>query len=310
LSPAQGRAQTTLIRDEGQARRLDSPLLQSKLAQFQDVCSTEKSGFTGPTQLKMARAEMFQIKSYAARSIDLMQAMLCLIVLFLLFGGMGTAHAVDLTLLTEEGPPHNMAGDQPGQIIGMGTELVEKALQSAGLSYKIVLASWRRAYQTALTEANTCVYSTTLTDDRKSSFVWIGPLYNNEWVLIMKEGQKAPLSINQLKGSIIGGYYGDATTDFLQSQGLTVDQTSNDTLNIRKLDAGRVDYWVVSRERFRYLKRKTGIQGLIESIKIKDAVLYLACNKSIAPDIANRLNAAIKRFHDDGTADAIRLKYE
>ena len=231
-------------------------------------------------------------------------------IFLLISGGIGKAHAVDLTLLTEEGPPHNMAGDQPGQIIGMATELVEKALQSAGLSYNIVLASWRRAYQTALTEANTCVYSTTLTDDRKSSFVWIGPLYTNEWVLIMKEGQKAPLSLDQLRGSLIGGYYGDATTDFLRSQGLTVDQTSNDTLNIKKLDAGRVDYWVVSRERFRYLKRKTGIQGLVESIKIKDAVLYLACNKSISPDIAKRLNAAIARFHADGTAEAIRRKYE
>ena len=109
---------------------------------------------------------------------------------------------------------------------------------------------------------------------------------------------------------MIGGYYGDATTDFLQAKGLTVDQTSNDTLNIRKLDAGRVDFWVVSRERFRYLKRKTGIQGLVESIKIRDAVLYLACNKSIAPELADRLNAAVAKLRNDGTADAIRRKYE
>ncbi len=253
---------------------------------------------------------MFRMKTYGPWSMHQTRLAAHFVFLVLLLGGIGQAKAVDLTLLTEEGPPHNMAGDQPGQIIGMGTELVEKALQSVGVTYKIVLASWRRAYQTALTEADTCVYSTTLTDDRKSSFVWIGPLYNNEWVLIMKEGRKAPASLEQLKDSVIGGYYGDATTDYLRAQGLTVDQTSNDTLNIRKLDAGRVDYWVVSRERFRYLKRKTGIQGLVESIKIKDAVLYLACNKSISPDLADRLNAAVAKLRLDGTADAIRRKYE
>jgi polar amino acid transport system substrate-binding protein len=250
------------------------------------------------------------MKTYAAWSDRRTYLMTGLVILSGLLGGIGDAKAVDLTLLTEEGPPHNMAGDQPGQIIGMGTELIEKALQSVGVTYKIVLASWRRAYQTALTEADTCVYSTTLTDDRKPFFVWIGPLYEDEWILIMKEGEQAPASLDQLKGSVIGGYYEDATTDFLRAQGLTVDQTSNDTLNIRKLDAGRVDYWVVGRPRFRYLKRKSGIQGLVESIKVKDTVLYLACNKSIAPALADRLNAAIRQLHIDGTADAIRRKYE
>ena len=127
---------------------------------------------------------MLQMKTYDVWPLHQMCLVAHFVILIMFFGGIGNANAIELTLLTEEGPPHNMAGDQPGQIIGMGTELVEKALQSVGVGYKIVLASWRRAYQTALTEADTCVYSTTLTDERKSSFVWIGPLYKNEWVLI------------------------------------------------------------------------------------------------------------------------------
>lgn len=225
--------------------------------------------------------------------------------------GSGISTAADLRLMTEEGPPFNMTEPGTKRVVGMSTELLEAALKSAAVPYTIISASWKRAYETALLEPDACVYSTTLTDERRPLFSWIGPLFVNEWVLIAKAGAPAPKSIDELRGKIFGGYYGDATTDFLVARGMTVDQSAtNDASNIRKLDAGRIDYWVVGRPRYLHLKKTIGVEGLAEMLTINSTELYLACNRAVPDDVVERLRQAIRTLRADGTVEAIRRRYE
>ncbi len=221
------------------------------------------------------------------------------------------SNATELILLTEDDPPFNMTKENTPEITGMSTELIDKLMREAGVSYKASLVSWVRAYETARTEADTCVFSTTITDDRKPLFVWVGPLFKNELVIIAKEGQKIPTSLDDLKGKTIGGYRGDHTTTYLRAMGLKVDDsTTSDAFNINKLNAGRIDYWAVGRTRFRYVKQKAGLTGFVETIQFASTELYLACNKSVAPAIIDRLNKALARYRRDGTVNGIRKKYE
>jgi len=128
------------------------------------------------------------------------------------------AKADALVITTEEYPPFNMsAGDE---VTGLATDIVKTALAKAKTPFGITLYPWLRAYDMALKDRNTCVYSTTRTEKRETLFKWIGPLLHNEWVIFARADSTIKLtSIDDLKPYSVGGYQGDALTDFLKEQG-------------------------------------------------------------------------------------------
>jgi polar amino acid transport system substrate-binding protein len=221
------------------------------------------------------------------------------------------ASALELQLVTEQNPPFNMIEVGSHQVTGMSTDLIRTALESAKIPYQIALTGWNRAIETARVEPDTCVFSTNITNERKHAFKWIGPLYKTALVIMGKENHAVLENLDDLKNGIVGAYMGDVTTELLRARGINVDQSAtSDILNINKLEAGRIDYWAIGRERYIYLKKVHNIRGLAELLKMADSELYLACNKAIRADAADKINQMIAELHRNGTAEAIRKKYE
>ena len=79
-----------------------------------------------------------------------------------------------LTLYTEDLPPYNMT--QNGHVTGISSELIATALDGLQIGFTMRLVSWQRAYHEALTDPNSCVYSTVRTPEREELFQWIGPI--------------------------------------------------------------------------------------------------------------------------------------
>ena len=214
-----------------------------------------------------------------------------------------------LTLLTEDGPPFNMPGKSPGEITGMSTDLLKIALDRAGIGFSITLLPWARALKLAESQAGTCVYSTNMTDERKPLLKWVGPFYDNKWVVIGRAGTTPLARLDDVRGHVIGGYYDDATTEFLEQNGYQVQKATDDTLNIRMLQAGRVDYWVAGRLRAQYMMRQTAATDLVELLELRSAELYLACNGSVPDETIRKLNVIIEGLRRDGTEERIAQQY-
>jgi len=246
--------------------------------------------------------------------------------------GAGDAKALtdepSLFLTTEDAPPGNMvnptkgtpAADEPpatgsratgAEIIGISTDMLRYALDRAKIKYSVAMYPWRRAYNMALNNPNTCVYSTIRTGEREESFKWIGPIIYDDWVVFARaDNPSAISSIADLKGHAVGVARGDAEALFLRSEGIAVDEVTDDQLNPRKLSSGRVEFWATARLKGMYFAARAGIGGLKEVLWIRRFPVYLACNKSVPEKTVAALNKAINELVEEGTAARIVSHYQ
>lgn len=215
-----------------------------------------------------------------------------------------------LVVVTEDYPPFNFQKQDGGPVVGMATDLLAKAFQQAGMEFKVTLLPWARAYAMGLSDANTCVYSTTRTEEREPKFKWIGPVVQNDWFLFGRADSPKLASLADLKGATVGGYRGDALTEYLKAQGVKVDEAASDAANPKKLQAKRIDYWAAGRMLGPWTAAREGVPGLVPVLKIKETEMYLACNKSVDDATVARLNDALKKLVAQGAAAQIAKAYE
>ncbi len=221
------------------------------------------------------------------------------------------ALAEKIQIATEEYPPFNMSID--GRIVGISTEMVHELFQRTGVEYEIALYPWKRAFETAKTRPDHAVYSTTRSADREDHFKWVGPLVLQEWVFFAKEGRDLNISkLADVKDYRIGGYQGDALAEFLQQSdaSLTLDLTSDDELNAKKLSAGRIDLWAVGDRKGAYIAKQLGLSDLENVFTFKaGSEMYLAFNLQTPDALIDQLQATLRKMREDGTVDNISAKY-
>ncbi len=218
------------------------------------------------------------------------------------------AQAADLTLTTEDYPPFNYAKD--GKVTGIATDVVNKLFERAGVKGAPTLYPWQRAYAMAQEEPNTCVYTMARTEAREPLFKWVGPLISDDWVLWAKADSAIKAEkLDDLKGYTIGGYQGDAATDYFVQRQFKVEAIPNNRNNPKKLDGGRIDLWVMGKISGKFLASQEGVTAIKPVIEVKESPLYLGCGKSVPDDVIAKLNAELKAMHADGTVAAIQKNY-
>lgn len=216
--------------------------------------------------------------------------------------------AAALQLVTEDDPPHNMLKN--GKVVGISTEKLEEAFRRAGIPQQITLMPWARAYRSALTQADYCVFSAARTGERESLFKWIGPVGETEWVLYTRAGWEKPARLESVRDKIIGGYGQDVISIWLADHGYQVEPATSDAINPRKLLAGRIDYWASTRPRATALLAKEGLTGqVVPVLTFGRTGLYLACHRSTPDAVVHQINNALRQMQQDGTAAKIDARY-
>lgn len=219
------------------------------------------------------------------------------------------ADPAHLKLFTEEYPPFNMT-DGSGRIVGMSTEVVQQLLQRAGIGHDIEMLPWVRAYNRAIQERDSCVYATTRTEQRESQFKWIGPISETTWVLFARsDNARAIHSLEDVRPYRIGGYSGDALAQYLIARNFDVDLARADEQNVRKLLAGRIDYWASGRYSGAILLQREGVRNVRPVLTFNTTFLYLACNPSLSDQTVAKLNDLLARMRKDGTVAKISSRY-
>jgi polar amino acid transport system substrate-binding protein len=222
----------------------------------------------------------------------------------------GLPRVTSVHIATENSPPTSM---QEGErVIGSATEKVREALARAGIAHTIEMLPWKRAYNSALSRPDGCVYSTTRTPERENLFKWVGPTDEGEWVLLGRVGHPYRFAIlDDARKLRIGTYNGDARDTYLRARGFHVDPAPNDSINPKKLMLKRIDLWAAGfRPGSSYLETN-GYGGRIVPVFTFNRVkLYLACNPAVPDAIIDKLNGALEAMIRDGTTRRIERKYE
>lgn len=226
-----------------------------------------------------------------------------------LFGSVATAQ--DLKIMTEEYPPFNYTED--GNLTGLATEVVRELATKVGNSAAIEVKPWARAYKMIEKEDGLILYSMTRTEAREGLFKWVGPVASNTWVFFAKKGSGISLgSLEDAKGvGKIGTYNQDAAEIFLKEQGFTnIDSVPDDTLNVPKLMAGRIDLWIVGELQGIYKAKLKGVSDQLEKVMdVKETQLFIAFSKNTPDDVIAKWQAALDGMKADGSFDAIVKKY-
>lgn len=220
------------------------------------------------------------------------------------------AWAEGLLLTTEDAPPYNYTTDGGATIVGSATEAIHVLFKRAKVNYRIAMYPWVRAIKMAETEKDTCVYSTTRTEEREKQFAWVGPIAPDNWMLFARADSPIQLhTLDDARQYTVGGYRGDSVTLYLQGKKFIIDESLNDDQNAKKLDSGRIDLWAtgILTGPFVANKMKTKIKPVIT---IKKAELYLACNLGVPPATIARLNTTLQAMVKDGTMEKINKKYQ
>ena len=214
-----------------------------------------------------------------------------------------------LYITTEASPPASMLHDRA--VVGSSTDKVREIMSRSGISYRIDLLPWKRAYTSAVRRDNACVYSTTRTPEREDLFHWIGPLDEADWVLLALADRGYQFkSIEDARGLRIGTYNGDAREEYLRARGFKVDSTHNDLINPRKLLLNRIDLWAASLRRGSYTLEQNGWSAsIVPVLTFRTVQVYLACNKGVPETTAVRMQEALNAMERDGTSRRIERKY-
>jgi polar amino acid transport system substrate-binding protein len=221
-----------------------------------------------------------------------------------------------VTLLTENLPPFNMAASgrnfaREKDLTGISTELVREMFKRAGIRYNLSLRfPWDRMYNLVLEKPDYAIFSTTRTPEREGLFKWVGPLVQNEWVLLAPADSTITVADLQAAAKYrIGAYKNDAVSQYLESQGLAPINALRDQENIPKLEKGQIDLWATSNPGGPYLAKQAGVTNLKVVLRFKTVELYLAFNPHSSDEAIQRLQKALDGMSHDGFVASVKDRY-
>lgn len=218
-------------------------------------------------------------------------------------------------LYTEQMPPYNLM--QNGEVKGVATLFLKQVMQEYGTfidTKKIRLLTWSRAYEEALKDEQSILYSVAKTPQREELFQWVGPIDTMQIGLIAKKSRAikidSPKDLNNYK---IGTMPRTATEDILKELGVmdeNLDRFSHIESQLKKLEANRVDMVAFSYQAMEYLLHKLGFNQeeyeLVYTLKKVD--LYYAFHKKSNEQMIERLNGIIQVFNNDKNTSFETLK--
>lgn len=211
----------------------------------------------------------------------------------------------ELQLLTEEWKPYHFMEDGlvKGQTVDLLVSILEKVGSKQGRE-DIVFLPWARAYRQAQLEPNTVLFSTSRTPEREKLFKWAGPILKFESYFIGKKDRNFKIEKSEdLHQYKVGVVIDSASAIFAKRHGIPEENTTFNTqgiLNIKMLEAGRIDFIPIQWANFERLATQAGIDpSQYEPVYLADTVrLNFAFSLKTPDQVVERFQAAFREIHE------------
>ena len=237
--------------------------------------------------------------------------------LYFFCGAAMAASVDDIAFMTEQYPPYNLSEDN--ELKGIAVDILSlMMLRTESLLTRddILLLPWGRGYKRVLSEPNTCLFSTTRTEERESLFKWVGPIAPNTVGLIAKKESNISITNNEdLKNYKIGTIIDDVAEAHLMKAGIDEDslgRVASTTQNIKKLNLGRIDLWGYGVNVAMWELKAYGLNpGDYELVYTLDdsKELFFAFNKDTPDSVIHELQTALDSIKADGEYQKIFDSY-
>ncbi|MEF2143826.1 MAG: transporter substrate-binding domain-containing protein [Desulfovibrionaceae bacterium] len=217
-----------------------------------------------------------------------------------------------LNVLTEEGPPFNYSTPQGAE--GFSVDIVREIMRRTNTESEIRIQPWARAFDTALKEPNTVLFTTTRTAERENLFHWVGPIMENTWALYARAESslriESPDDARKLSG--ISAYRADVREQYLLDQGfMNIRSVSDFESSVRMMLEGRVPVVIADDVGLKHLLRRLDIpeNSITALYEIKRFGLYIALSLNTDQEIVQAWQKAFSDMVRDGTFDGIYQKW-
>lgn len=221
-----------------------------------------------------------------------------------------------LTLVCDIWPPYQIQGQE--QIVGFSADLVRAVAKEAAIPIHIIHAyPWKRALLMLETGQADGLFSANYAENRLAFAKYPPiPLTESPWVIwVRKNTGMEYTSLSDLQGrrvGVVAGYsYTPEFWKVLRSVGLP-EEAYSDTLNFRKLAAGRLDMLVAEQHNGHYIVNQEGIDNVLplplHPIKVDG--LYLIFNrKRIEDSTVADFSKALEDFKRSDAHAALLKRY-
>ncbi|MFY0991828.1 substrate-binding periplasmic protein [Halomonas sp. C05BenzN] len=214
-----------------------------------------------------------------------------------------------LTFITEEYPPYNFM--RHGRLEGLSVEILERIFAETDTPLTredIHHYPWARGYETALTEPDTVLFSTTRTSQREALFQWVGPIATDRVSLIAR--QDSGIRLDDI-GDLIDSDYRiaiireDIGAQRLLEAGVPAARLRPAMTNVSAmmmLDRGRVDLWAYGEDVAYWLMEENGldITDFTSVLVLSESDLYYALHRDTDPRLVARMQSALEALRRRG----------
>ncbi|WP_339725499.1 transporter substrate-binding domain-containing protein [uncultured Paraglaciecola sp.] len=207
-----------------------------------------------------------------------------------------------LQVVTELSPPYQTL--MQNEVSGTATEIVKSLLSESGLTPTINMYPWARAYEKAISEPNTLIYSIAKSDKRNKLFHWLLPVAHYKLGLVALSARQdlhhTPLK--ELENFSLAVQRNDISHQWAIENGLEEGKQliicSDIGCSWKLLVNKKVDFIVESPELIAGMlaqyKLPTNAAKYVTAIPELAITGYLAANINIENSILEKLQSAIK----------------
>jgi polar amino acid transport system substrate-binding protein len=214
-----------------------------------------------------------------------------------------------VTLYTNVQPPYVDVIN--GQASGMMIDLIEQLFTRAEVEYSIEFVPWRRAFLTAQTEQNSCVFPVQRSQEREPLLHWIGPIQITKTGFYTLEKDNFSIrTIADVEGYTIGSLAGGVAAEYLAAQGIHTSETSENFPNLLMLGSHRIDIWASDTVTADYIiHTQGGDKKIRKSLEFFTTLRALGCHLDVDQSTIDQLSRSLKSMYQDGTIDKILMRY-
>lgn len=221
--------------------------------------------------------------------------------------------AAEYRIMTEDLRPFGYMND--GRISGVCVEIVREVLKIVGHPDNIAIYPWKRAYHEIQQNSGCILFPIGRNVARENLFEWVGPLIGNTTWFYKKKG--ADIEISSIDDarlvdriSVRENYFAHS---LLTEKGFdNLELTRDEILDIRKLEAGRVDLIALGELSLHTLCEKAGVDcNNMENtgVKLFDSQLYMAFSKDTPDFEIEKWQKALEKVKKDPLYKKIVDKY-